>query len=136
MDISLRDAPQHHRPLPELPLPEQPLLEGERRLNPAALQRARSAGALTIVDVREPSEFRIGHIPGSVNIPLGQLAGASLPAGPLVLVCRSGVRSLRGLQLLHRQGRGAEVSDLDGGIRAWRAAGLPLERLCWRLPGL
>ena len=83
-----------------------------------------------VIDVREPLEYAGGHIAGSRNIPLGRLASAALPDGPLVLVCQSGNRSRQGcLQLQERRGAQASIADLAGGIPAWQQAGLPLRRL-------
>lgn len=62
----------------------------------------------TIVDVREPEEFRAGHVPNSINIPLGtitqqidRLKGLSKP---IILCCRSGNRSNQALTSLQSLG--------------------------------
>lgn len=77
-----------------------------------------------VIDVREPREFQRGHIPGARNIPLAQLLRhrEHLPPGPLVLVCRSGRRSLRAAALL--AGRTPPPLVLEGGMLAWEAANL------------
>jgi len=77
-----------------------------------------------VIDVREPREFQRGHIPGARNIPLAQLPlhREHLPTGPLVLVCRSGRRSLRAAALL--AGRTPPPLVLEGGMLAWEAANL------------
>ena len=98
------------------------------RLSPYELNAQLPSGRLSIVDVREPMEFAGGHIAGSRNIPLAQLAEAPLPEGPLVVVCQSGARSERGVAVLGRRGLTAGVTDLEGGLIAWQAAQLPLER--------
>jgi rhodanese-related sulfurtransferase len=101
------------------------------RLSPHELNAQRPHGRVTIIDVREPMEFVGGHIPGSRNIPLARLAEAPLPDGPLVLVCQSGARSERGVAALSRRGvpsSGGGLADLEGGLIAWQAAQLPLER--------
>ena len=84
---------------------------------------------VNVIDVREPMEYASGHIPGSCNVPLAQLSGASLPEGPLVLVCQSGNRSARGVQTLLQQGHPHPISDLEGGLPSWQQAGYPVHRL-------
>lgn len=84
---------------------------------------------VTVIDVREPVEYASGHIEGSLNIPLGRLAQADLPSGPLVLVCQSGNRSNRALRLLEQQGHPHPVAELVGGVPSWEQAGLGLRRL-------
>lgn len=83
---------------------------------------------LHLLDVREPDEWRAGHIAGAQHIPLGQLRErlAEIPVGRSILtVCRHGNRSeaaARGLRTL-----GYAVENLEGGVTAWTRAGLPLE---------
>ncbi|SFV05812.1 rhodanese-like domain-containing protein [Alicyclobacillus macrosporangiidus] len=75
------------------------------------------------VDVREPGEFRQGHIDGFRNIPLGQLKsrlGELDKAKPVVVMCHSGMRSAQAARLLAKQGF-ADVRNLSGGIAAWNA---------------
>ena len=85
--------------------------------------------SVTVIDVREPMEVAGGHIAGSLNVPLARLAQAELPETPLVLVCQSGKRSARGVQLLLERGHPHPVSDLLGGLPSWQQAGLPLRKL-------
>jgi rhodanese-related sulfurtransferase len=99
------------------------------RLSARDLARQLANHQVTVIDVREPMEYTSGHIAGSLNVPLGRLGDASLPQGPLVLVCQSGNRSARGLEQLRRQGHPHPVADLEGGLPAWQEAGLPLRRL-------
>ena len=76
---------------------------------------------LTLLDVREPDEYDIARIAGSLLIPLGELEArmAELPrAGMLVCQCHSGVRSARAAQLLQEAGF-KSVYNLAGGIDAW-----------------
>ncbi|WP_298482229.1 rhodanese-like domain-containing protein, partial [uncultured Chloroflexus sp.] len=72
----------------------------------------------------EPREFQRGHIPGARNIPLSRLIHErdAVPAGPVVLVCRSGRRSMRAAALL--AGRTPPPQVLEGGMLAWAAANL------------
>ena len=78
-------------------------------------------GEAALVDVREAGEYAARHVPGALHVPLGQLAGATLPTGKLVLVCASGMRSGRGCATLLPKGH--EVFSLRGGISAWVNAG-------------
>ncbi|WP_127125719.1 rhodanese-like domain-containing protein [Georgenia sp. SYP-B2076] len=79
-----------------------------------------------LLDVREDSEWEAGHAPGAVHIPMGELPERidELPEGDLIVVCRSGGRSARSVMWLNQAGY--DSYNLDGGMRAWRAAGLPL----------
>lgn len=77
-----------------------------------------------VLDVRQPAEWRRGHIRGSHNVPLTQLKNhlAQLPREKaIVAVCASGHRSAAAARLLARAGY--TVANLKGGIRAWTRAG-------------
>ncbi|MFN9643872.1 MAG: rhodanese-like domain-containing protein [Cyanobacteriota bacterium] len=82
----------------------------------------------TVIDVREPMEYASGHIAGSLNVPLGRLVDATLPEGPLVLVCQSGSRSVKGMEQLRRRGHPHPVADLEGGLPSWEQGGLPMRK--------
>ena len=78
-------------------------------------------GTLVLIDVREPQEYAIAHLPGSINIPLGQLALrlAEVPAAEsVVFVCRSGGRSQAASRRAAAAGHSGAV-DLNGGLLAW-----------------
>ncbi|MEB3173393.1 MAG: rhodanese-like domain-containing protein [Cyanobacteriota bacterium] len=98
------------------------------RLSPHELDEQRRSGRISIIDVREPMEFVGGHIPGSRNIPLALLNEAPIPDGPLVLICQSGARSERGVATLRQRGLAVGIADLEGGMIAWQAAQLPIEK--------
>lgn len=86
-------------------------------------------GDIQIVDVREDSEWVAGRIEGASHIPLGQLAGrlGELDRNrPVVAVCRSGRRSSKARKLLNKAGLTAH--NMDGGVAAWVAAGLPIHK--------
>lgn len=79
-----------------------------------------------VIDVREPREFEQGHIPQAQLIPLPILLSEEpdLPDDyPVVLTCRSGRRSTRAAYTLRKDGHD-NVVILQGGMRAWKAAGL------------
>ena len=81
-----------------------------------------------ILDVREPAEYVAGHLPGACLIPQSDLAlrlGELPKERPILVVCASGVRSLRAAGFLHGAGLKSAVS-LDGGTLGWRDAGNPL----------
>lgn len=83
-------------------------------------------GELVILDVREPEEWRAGHIDGALHIPLMELPyrTAELNGSRIVAVCRSGSRSGEATRFLRL--RGLDVENLDGGLLAWHREGLPL----------
>jgi rhodanese-related sulfurtransferase len=76
---------------------------------------------VTLLDVREPWEYSLCRLDGSLHIPLGQL-GARLdeldPDRPTVVICHHGVRSLHAGAFLERQGF-PDVVNLQGGIDGW-----------------
>jgi ArsR family transcriptional regulator len=95
----------------------------------ALLERLR-AGLVTVLDVRPADEFRLGHIPGAVNLPLAELESrlAELdPAQEIVAYCRGPycVLSYEAVALLRR--RGFKVRRLQDGMPEWKAGGLPVE---------
>ena len=75
----------------------------------------------TLVDVREPHEYAIARIPGSVLIPLGTVAERANELDPdseIVLQCKGGVRSAQALGVLQQAGF-KHLKNLKGGILAW-----------------
>lgn len=92
----------------------------------AAAERI-AAGAVAL-DVREDVEWAAGRIAGALHIPLGELGArqAEIPRERLIVaVCRSGNRSSAVTEALIRAGYEAE--NLAGGMKAWKAAGFPIE---------
>ncbi|TQN42927.1 3-mercaptopyruvate sulfurtransferase SseA [Blastococcus colisei] len=81
------------------------------------------SGDLEILDVRQDSEFRSGHVPGARHVELGTLANraAQLPARPTVVMCGHGERAMGAASLLARAGR-SQVTVLAGGPRDWSTA--------------
>ncbi|MGH7356872.1 MAG: MBL fold metallo-hydrolase [Candidatus Rokuibacteriota bacterium] len=85
---------------------------------------------IVVVDVREPSEWAEGHIPGAVALPMSEAAarGRELPADrPKAVLCAGGLRSSTVISSLKRQGRG-DWFNVTGGMTAWARVGGPLER--------
>lgn len=104
---------------------------GVPEVDAAWVRRHLGAAGARIVDVREAEELQAeGWIEGIEAVPLASLEEAALgwsPREPVVLVCRSGRRSARGVQLLERMGFD-RVASMTGGMLAWRLEGLPLIR--------
>ncbi|MFD2208938.1 rhodanese-like domain-containing protein [Virgibacillus halophilus] len=74
-----------------------------------------------LIDVREPQEFKNGHILGARNIPLTQLKQRLVELRkdkPVYLYCQSGSRSARAAQVLHKKGY-EDVNQLKGGFKKW-----------------
>jgi len=88
--------------------------------------------ASVIVDVSEPGEFKKGHIPKSVNVPLKRLADENQVLNKhkdknVIVVCRSGNRSMSAGRQLLKNGF-SKVYTLSGGILAWEKEKLPVEK--------
>ena len=99
-------------------IPEVDVIEAARLL---------STGAV-MVDVREPAEWEAGRVAGAVHVPVGQLANRRVEIegdAVLLMMCRSGVRSAEATRAL--TSAGYEAYNIAGGMKAWVAAGQPIE---------
>ena len=98
---------------------------------PAELKKRLDAGEpVVVVDVRDPDEYRDGHIEGSANISRGFLefrigTVASEPSTPIVLYCQTGLRSVLAARQLKELGY-EQVVNLQGGFQKWAQSGLPV----------
>lgn len=103
-----------------------------RETTPEAVrERQRAGDAFTLIDVREDREWTAGHLPGAVHLGKGVIerdVEAAIPDldAPLVLYCGGGFRSALAADALQRMGY-TDVTSMDGGFRAWTAAGYPVE---------
>ena len=71
-----------------------------------------------VIDVREPYEYKKGHIRGAINIPLGQVSGASLvPGKKYFVICQSGMRSKKASKILSKMNY--DVTNVTGGMISW-----------------
>jgi rhodanese-related sulfurtransferase len=105
-------------------------MNNAKTISPKELEEALHAGRCRLVDVREPVEYSEEHIEGTLLVPLGRLReeAAKLPKDlPLVVCCRGGNRG-RQAQAALSELEFQEVRNLEGGVLAWKAAGLPLAR--------
>jgi adenylyltransferase/sulfurtransferase len=97
-----------------------------RRLAPRELELLiASAGSetFTIIDVREPREFAVSHLPEALNIPVGELAQriGEIPTDvTAIFMCRSGGRSLTACGIAMSAGI-ESLAHLEGGLLAWVA---------------
>lgn len=93
-----------------------------REVTPQEFVAGRTAGRdAVLLDVREAWEVQASPAPGALHIPMGELPGRLgelEPVRPVVVLCRSGVRSLQVAQFLERRGF-ADVANLSGGILLW-----------------
>jgi rhodanese-related sulfurtransferase len=107
-------------------------IRGIKEVNSAeALQLINHKNAI-ILDVREDSEFKSGHILNAKWIPLGKLAQRigeleRYREQSIVVVCRSGNRSASACSTLGKQGF-TQAYNLSGGVVGWQKSNLPLER--------
>ncbi|MCY0864991.1 MAG: rhodanese-like domain-containing protein [Sulfobacillus sp.] len=92
-----------------------------RHLSPERVEALARSGQAVIVDVREASEYRAGHIPRAKHISLGQLVHRlkEVPKDKtVVVVCRSGSRSGKAAELLAEAGF-RNVFNMSGGMQKW-----------------
>jgi len=94
-------------------------------------QQLEAAEPIQLLDVRTHAEFERSHIAGSRHVPITELRGVvgNLPLQPsvrTVAICLSGHRSIPAVRVLHRHGF-EQAMQLAGGMKAWWAAGLPVE---------
>ena len=86
---------------------------------------------LQLLDVRERSEWDVGHIPGSALKPWHDID--ALPAGlhgarPIAVICASGQRAATAASLVQRYGAERVIHVVDGGVPRWGRLGRPLQR--------
>lgn len=97
------------------------------------VQKRLAAGEkLTLVDVREESEYAAGHVPGAIHIGKGVMerdveAKIPDPNTEIILYCGGGFRSALAADNLQKMGY-TNVISMDGGWRDWTARGLPVSR--------
>lgn len=98
----------------------------------AQVQERLTAPDTLIIDVREPDEYRLGHLPSAINIPRGllefKLSGEPTLqnlARPLIVYCKTSGRAALSVVAMQSMGYHNVVS-LAGGFDAWSAAGLPI----------
>lgn len=92
-----------------------------QQIKPLELKTLREKENLTLLDVREASEFAICHLQGSINIPLGRIALHLMEFDldqKIVTICHHGMRSHAAADFLETKGF-TQLINLQGGIDAW-----------------
>ena len=98
-------------------------------VTPAELAELVSNQTVDLIDVREPSEWDTGHIPGARLVPLATFRAdpdaVMSKTLPTVFICAKGVRSMQAAKLAERFGY-EPLYNLEGGTKEWARVGLPL----------
>ncbi len=100
-----------------------------RNVSPFEAKKLINQGDVIILDVRTPQEYNTGYIPGAKLVPLQYLpyiAGQLNKNQKILVYCRSGSRSMQACIYLSKLGF-TNVYNMQGGIIAWKNAGLKLE---------
>jgi rhodanese-related sulfurtransferase len=100
-----------------------------RTITPAEAARLLREDGATLVDVREPDEHARERIPGARNLPLSRLEEAELAVQggkPVLFHCRSGARTQGNAARLAAKAGLCEAYAVEGGLDAWKRAGLPV----------
>ena len=100
-----------------------------RDLTPEEVAEGLAADRILLIDVREPNETARERIRGSFLAPLSQFDPVDLPDPQdrmVVFTCASGIRSVKAAEISRAAGLAFDA-HLAGGIKAWKAAGLPVE---------
>ena len=105
-------------------------MTGITQTTPVAVRDGLASGEILLIDVREANEYAFERIPGALLYPLSTFDPKAIPSSgrTLVVQCAAGGRSMRAAQALIAAGH-TQVANLDGGINAWKAQGLPLIRI-------
>jgi len=102
-----------------------------REVTPKQVQEMQASNAdVVYLDVREPNEWNLGHLPGAVHIPRGTLEGRVEQVLPrdreIVIYCAGGSRSALAADTLQQMGYD-RVSSMSGGWREWVVSGGTVE---------
>lgn len=100
-----------------------------KTINVNELKKKLEANEVQLVDVREPDEYKMEYIAGAYFLRLAEVSHEKLPSQsrPIVFYCRSGNRSKTACEVILSQAPNLDVSSLEGGITAWKEAGLPVK---------
>lgn len=109
-----------------------PALNKGQGLSPQDMVQLMNREKAIVIDVCEPDEFARGHVIGAKNLPLGQLEEklaqvVKSKSAQVVMVCQVGARSARAAATARKLGF-ENVQSLAGGLKAWQAASMPVEK--------
>jgi rhodanese-related sulfurtransferase len=109
-----------------------PTLNKGQGLSPQDMVQLMNREKAIVIDVCEPDEFARGHVIGAKNLPLGQLEDklaqlVKSKSAQVVMVCQVGARSARAAATARKLGF-ENVKSLAGGLKAWQAASMPVEK--------
>lgn len=99
-----------------------------QNLDPETVARWQSEKSIVLVDVREPAEYAAERIPGALLYPMSSFDPMALPntgGRKVVFHCGSGNRSARAVAACAAAGVAIDA-HMQGGLQAWKAAGLPV----------
>jgi rhodanese-related sulfurtransferase len=112
-----------------------PVLQGvmDAGLSPNSVVQLINKERALLIDVREESEYKLEHIVNSLHVPLADLEARleqvhQNKARPLVLVCASGIRSSKAVQIAKKLGY-QEAHSLSGGLKSWKEVNLPTQSM-------
>lgn len=105
---------------------------GANSLTPPQAVQLINREKAVVVDVCSPEEFASGHLTNAKNVPAAELENrltqvVKNKTQPLLMVCASGIRSKRAAATARKLGY-AKAYSLAGGMGAWRAANLPVQK--------
>lgn len=101
-----------------------------KSISPMEATRLQNDGETLILDIREDSDFKGGHLINAMHMPLGQIEKrineiSPFKSKPVIAVCETGMRSQRVCRTLQKQGF-ENLYNLSGGMGAWSKANMPV----------
>jgi rhodanese-related sulfurtransferase len=99
-------------------------VKGLRNLSEQEMrEKIESSKSISVIDVREPYEFNVKHIPGAINVPLSKLKWRKVDVPTdkeIVVYCQTGIRSKQAARLIMKRHKINELSQLSGGFFSWK----------------
>jgi rhodanese-related sulfurtransferase len=106
------------------------------KLLPSVVKEKMDKEKICFVDVRSEDEFKSGHVPGAICVPLDRFESGETPVPKdqvVILSCQSGRRSARAKEILKNKGF-ENIIEMDGGFSAWQQSGYPINRVRKAIP--